>query len=142
MGLFSRLFGGGPEYPPLPPDSPLNARVRDLNDHLSDLARQVRQPLEVLPLPNAAYVFIGKPPKNFGMAWVHDGEVSGLNTLVQEKGVSPSAVEELMTKLQDAYVAAEDAQRYAADLGGRQVVVTDSPTLTAQVDSVVRKLTD
>jgi len=139
--MFSKLFGGGPDYPPLPPDSALNARLHDLNEPLTDLAGKVRQPLEVLPLPNAAYVFIGKPPKRFGMAWVHDGEVSGFQALVQEKGVSPAAVEDLVDKLQDAYVAAGDAQRSSAELDGQPVVVTDSPTLTAQVDGLVRKLT-
>ena len=141
MGMFSRLFGGGPDYPPLPPDSVLNARLHDLNDQLADLAGKVKQPLEVLPLPNAAYVFIGKPPKRFGMAWVHDGEVSGFQALVQEKGVSPAAVEDLVDKLQHAYVEADDARRYSADLDGQAVVVTDSPTLTVQVDGLVRKLT-
>jgi hypothetical protein len=144
MGLFSKLFGGGhqdPPLPPLPPDSPLHARIHDINDHLSKLADEVRQPLEVLPLPNAAYVFIGNPPKRFGMAWVHDGEISGFKALVEEKGVAPAEIEKLAKKLQDAYAAAEDAQRFSVDLGEHKVVVTDSLALTAQVDNMVRKLT-
>jgi len=141
MGMLSKLFGGSPEYPPLPADSPLNARIHALNDHLSSLADKVKQPLEVLPLSNAAYVFIGKPPKKFGMAWVHDGEVSGFQAMAREKGVSLAAVENLVEKLRHAYSAADDAQRYSVDLGSATVVVTDSPALTAQVDHLVRELT-
>ncbi len=140
MSLFSKLFGGTPDYPPLPPGSPLGARIHDLDEQLTELTEKVNQPLEVLPLPNAAYVFIGKPPKKFGMAWVHDGEVSGFQALVQEQGVSPAAVEDVVTKLQDAYSAAEDAKRFTTQVGGGTVVVTDAPALTAQVDSLVREL--
>lgn len=140
MSLFSKLFGGTPDYPPLPPGSPLGARIHDLDEQLTELTEKVNQPLEVLPLPNAAYVFIGKPPKKFGMAWVHDGEVSGFQALVQEQGVSPAAVEDVVTKLQDAYSAAEDAKRFTTQVGGETVVVTDAPALTAQVDSLVREL--
>ncbi|MDX1595253.1 MAG: hypothetical protein R3298_13480 [Gammaproteobacteria bacterium] len=138
--MLSRIFGKTPDYPPLPVGSPLGARIHDLNDYLSALADRVRQPLEVLPLPNAAYVFTGDPPRKFDLAWVRDGEIGSLRALVEQKGVPQEAVEAAVVQLEAAYRARHDAERYTADLGEDRVVVTDSPELVAEVDAVVRKL--
>ena len=81
MGLLGKIFSSKPDFPAIDPGSTAAERVARVEEQLHDLAGKVKEPLEVVPAEQAAYVFIGKPPKKFGLAWIHDGKVSGLNTL-------------------------------------------------------------
>lgn len=141
MGLLNKLFSSTPEFPPIDPQSPAAQRVAEVQSELGELAGKVAQPLEVVPSEHAAYVFIGKPPKKFGLAWIHDGQVSGLNTLVEQHGMKPSQVEGVIEDLRQAYQRSADAQRFTADLPKRSVVVTPSPRLEAEVHQVIEKIT-
>jgi len=107
---------------------------------LRELAEQVKDPLEVVPAEHAAYVFIGKPPKNFGLAWIHDGKISGLNTLVEEHGLKPLEVEKLVDKLRDAYERNADVSRFCTTVNDRDVVVTPSARLEKEVHEIIDKV--
>ena len=103
MGLFGNLFSGRtPDYPPLDDSSQAGKKVAEIKHELQELIHKVSDPLEVVPSDHAAYVFIGKPPKKFGLAWIHDGKVSGLNTLVEEHGLKPTEVGEVVDQLRAA----------------------------------------
>jgi hypothetical protein len=73
MSLFGNLFSSKPDYPAIDPASTAASRIAEVKAQLGELAGQVKDPLEVVPAEHAAYVFIGKPPKRFGLAWIHDG---------------------------------------------------------------------
>jgi len=107
---------------------------------LRELAEQVKDPLEVVPAEHAAYVFIGKPPKNFGLAWIHDGKISGLNTLVEEHGLKPLEVEKLVDQLRDAYERNADVSRFCTTVHDRDVVVTPSARLEKEVHEIIDKV--
>ena len=112
-------------------------RLAEVEDQLGELAGQVNDPLEVVPTEHAAYVFIGKPPKRFGLAWIHDGKISGLNTLVEEHGLKPLEVEKLLDQLRGAYERNANVSRFCATVQDRDVVVTPSPKLEKEVHEII-----
>jgi len=138
MGLFGNLFSGGtPDYPPLDGSSRAGMKVAEIEHELQELMQKVSDPLEVVPSDHAAYVFIGKPPKRFGLAWIHDGKVSGLNALIEEHGVTPAEIEKVIEKLREAYEKHQDAQHYTATIDERKVVVTASESLEHEVHDII-----
>ncbi|WP_210395908.1 hypothetical protein [Motiliproteus sediminis] len=141
MGFFSDLFSSHPKYPPLDLNSHSAQLLEEVKPQLKELAGKVSDPLEVIPSEHAAYVFIGKPPKSFGLAWVHDGEVSGLNTLIEEHGMKPDEIAHVVDELREAYKHCDRAERYSAELEGTKLVVTPSDQLEHEVHDIIDKLT-
>ena len=140
MGLFSNLFASKPDYPAIDPESDAAKRIAEVETQLDELAGRVSEPLEVVPSEHAAYVFIGKPPKKFGLAWVHDGEVSGLNTLIEEHGLKPSEIDHIMEELREAYEKNSNAEHYTATIHGRAVTVTTSDKLEHDVHEIIDEI--
>lgn len=141
MGLLSNLFASKIDYPPIDPNSAAAHRVAQIEKELEELAGKVSDRLEVVPSEHAAYVFIGKPPSKFGLAWIHDGKVSGLNNLVQDHGMKPLQVEKVVDELRAAYEHASNAKRYCATVQGREVVVTPSGQLETEVHEIIDRIT-
>jgi hypothetical protein len=137
MSLFGSLFSSKPDYPAIDPSSTAASRIAEVEDQLGELAGQVKDPLEIVPAEHAAYVFIGKPPKRFGLAWIHDGEVSGLNKLVEEHGLKPLEVEKVVDQLRAAYERNTEVNRFCATVKDRKVVVTPSPRLEREVHEII-----
>ena len=140
MSLFGNLFSSKPAYPAIDPSSTAASRIAEVKNQLGELAGQVKDPLEVVPAEHAAYVFIGKPPKRFGLAWIHDGKVSGLNTLVEEHGLKPLEVEKVVDQLRDAYERNADVSRFCTTVQDRDVVVTPSAQLEKEVHEIIEKV--
>jgi hypothetical protein len=122
------------------PSSTAASRIAEVKNQLGELAGQVKDPLEVVPTEHAAYVFIGKPPKRFGLAWIHDGKISGLNSLVEEHGLKPTEVENVMSQLRDAYERNADVSRFCATVQDCDVVVTPSAKLEREVHEIIDRL--
>jgi hypothetical protein len=137
MGLFGNLFSSKPDYPAIDPSSTAASRIAEVGSQLGELAGKVKDPLEVIPAEHAAYVFIGKPPKKFGLAWIHDGEISGLNTLVEEHGLKPAEVEKVLDLLREAYERNADVSRFCATVQDCDVVVTPSRKLEKEVHEII-----
>lgn len=140
MGLLGNIFSGKPDYPAIDPGSTAASRVAEVEQQLDELAGKVKDRLEVVPAEHAAYVFIGKPPKKFGLAWIHDGKISGLNTLVEEHGLKPLEVEKVVDQLRDAYERNAEVDRFCATVHGRDVVVTPSVKLETEVHEIIDKV--
>jgi hypothetical protein len=140
MSLFGNLFSSKPDYPAIDPSSRAASKISEIEAQLGELAGQVKDPLEVVPAENAAYVFIGKPPKKFGLAWIHDGKISGLNTLVENHGLKPLEVEKVVDRLRDAYERNADVDRFCATVQDRDVVVTPSAKLEQEVHEIIDKV--
>jgi hypothetical protein len=140
MSLFGNLFSSKPKYPGIDPSSTAAMRIAEINEQLGELAAQVKDPLEVVPAEQAAYVFIGKPPKRFGLAWIHDGKISGLNTLVEEHGLKPLEVEKVVDQLRDTYERNADVSRFCTTVQDRDVVVTPSAKLEKEVHDIIDKV--
>ncbi len=140
MGIFGKLFSKKVDYPPIDPNSTAASRLAEVEPQIDELAHRVREPLEVIPSEHAAYVFIGKPPKKFGLAWIHDDKISGLNTLVEEHGLAPTAMARVVGQLREAYEHSADANRFCAKVKDRDVIVTDSPELEKEVHEIIGKV--
>ena len=140
MSLFGNLFSSKPDFPAIDPSSAAAARIAEINNELGELVGQVKDPLEIVPAEHAAYVFIGKPPKRFGLAWIHDGKVSGLNTLVEEHGLKPLEMEKVVDQLRDAYERHAAASRFCTTVQDREVVVTPSAGLEQEVHEIIDRV--
>jgi hypothetical protein len=137
MGIFSSIFGRKQDYPPLPADNEAMAKLDEMKAQLEELARKVNDHLEVVPAEHEAYVYLGKPPKRFGIAWIHDGKLSSLNELVGEGHLTQAETQKLIGKLGRAYEHASDAPRYSAELAGKKVVVIPSRGLGEEVHEII-----
>mgnify|MGYP001812413795 FL=1 len=137
MGMLDRWLGGKNDYPPLPADNEARAKIDEIKTELEQLAGKVRDHLEIVPGEHEAYVYLGKPPKHFGIAWLHDGRVDGLNELVDQHKLSQSQVQTLVVALGDAYEHAGDAPRYSTEVAGRTVTVIPSRGLGKEVHEII-----
>jgi hypothetical protein len=92
----------------------------------------------VVPADDSVYVFIGKPPKKFGIAWIEDGDkIVNFKSLVDEKGLSPDQLQNLSEELRKAYIAHQDKPRYTTNIRDREVVVIHSASLVDNLKGVV-----
>ena len=137
MGLLGKLFSSQPDFPAIDPQSTAADRVAKVESELHELANKVKEPLEVVPAQAAAYVFIGKPPRKFGLAWIHDGKVSGLNTLVEEHGLKPPQVAEVVDRLREVYERHQGISRYTAKVKDVEVVVAPSSRMEQEVHEII-----
>jgi hypothetical protein len=140
MSLFGNIFSSKPDYPAIDPSSTAAMRISEVEEQLGELAGRTRDPLEIVPAEHAAYVFIGKPPKNFGLAWIHDGEISGLNTLVEEHGLQPKEMQKVVEQLRVAYERNADVSRFCAKVQDREMVVKPSAELEHEVHDIIDKV--
>ena len=104
---------------------------------MEELASKAKDSLEVVTAENATYVFIGKPPKQFGIAWVQDGKIYNLKSLADEKGLSPVKLQKTSEELSKAYKRSEKDARYSTQIGGCSVTVAASETLGKEVDHII-----
>lgn len=140
MGFFSKVFGQEPQYPDLSGNSRAAAQLAAIQSSLEQLAREVKDPMEVVPTEEGAYVFIGKPPKKFGIAWIEEGEVKSFKTMMEEHGVSGTQVAKVSDELREVYVRHHDTEHFRATVADREVVVTPDPGLEQEVREVLAKL--
>lgn len=136
MGFFSKK----PDYPQLGADSPAANQLSEVQEPLETLMDQISDPLEVVTADDQTCVFIGKPPKKFGVATIEDGEVQSFVAAAKEKGLDPVKIQKLNEKIRDAYVDNQDAQRYTASIAGREIVVTPCPELAREVSQIMSSM--
>jgi hypothetical protein len=136
MSLFSDLFHSKPHYPPLEPGAPVTEKLNKVRSTIETLASTVKDPLEVVPAGEGAYIYIGKPPKHFGMAWVEKGVVKNFKILAEEQGLKPADLTEMQEKLRVAYERHQSEPRYSASIAGRDIVLIQSPGLEEDVKGI------
>lgn len=139
MGLFSKIFGGTPDYPELDPKTDAAQRLNALEKQLEELGGQTKDPMEVVPTANRTYVFVGKPPKQFGLAWLDSTGVHYLKNYTAERNIDVKKALKLMDALGQAYERSCKEPRYTRKTGDRTVVVATCEKLAAEVDSILEK---
>ena len=143
MGIFSKLFGGGDvEYPPLEASSTASVRINKFKTDLDKFVNHVDDKLEVIPADDALYIFIGKPPGMFGIAWLQGGREHNFKTLMKEKGFSQARIQVLSDKLREAYQRNMEAERYSTTIAGRKITVTPSEKLEKELIDLIHKVED
>ncbi len=140
MGFFNRLFGGQEELPELDAANPVARRLEEVKPALEDLAKRVRDPLEVVPCPHGTFVFIGKPRKRFGAAWVEGGKVKNLRQFAEEHHIPSDRLGSLVEALQKLYEhEAMKVPRYVTRVAERTVVVDASEELGRKVEQMLQQ---
>lgn len=136
MGFLDKLFGGV-KYPELDQTSSAAKKLDGVRGSLEELTEKVKDPMEVVPTENSAYVFIGNPPKNFGMAWIEGGKVKNFKTLSEEKGVEQKQLVNIVDALAEVYQQNEGVDRFSTTIGGRTITVTPSQDLASEVQQII-----
>ena len=140
MGILGKFFGAKPDYPRLDASDPAAKYLESVRPPLKKLAEETKDSLEVVPAEDSVYVFIGKPPKQFGIAWIEEGDkIVNFKSLLEKKGLSASSLENLSEELRKAYVAHQDKPRYITKVSDREVVVIPSISLVGQLKGLVEK---
>lgn len=142
MGILGKLFGSEKERLPLDPSSTAAARLDRNRVVLDEFARKVHDKLEFIPGERAIYVFVGKPPDAFGIAWIEDGEEHNFKRMMKEKGLSELQVRQRSEELREAYGRSKDEPRYTTDLGGKHVLVTPSATLERELVEIIHRVVE
>lgn len=136
MGFLSGILGHK-ELPPLDPHSTTARRLEQNRASVEAFASKVKDRLELVPTSDAIYVFIGKPPGTFGIAWIENGEEHNLKTMMQKQNLSQQAVTSISEALRAAYEAHQSDPRYQATVAGKAVTVTPSDGLAGQVRQII-----
>ena len=136
MGLFSKKVN----YPELSEDHPAAEQIESIKAPLEQLVGQISDPLEVVPADNHGYVFIGKPPKKFGIALLEEGSFKNFVALAKEKGLGDPKILSVIDSLGDAYKKNQDSDRYKITVAGKDVVVTPCRELEVQIEQIVQSV--
>ena len=141
MGLLDKLFGRKkPDYPALEDRSEAAEQLKRVESELQTFIEGISEDIEIVPAPDETYVFYGRPPNAFGVAWVREGEVKDLRKVVEERGLAPHRAQVVGEQLRVAYELSGGDDRYSIKLAGRTVVVTPSDGLRRKVHDIVEKL--
>jgi len=140
MGFLDKMFGKNPQYPDLAGDSAAAGQLAAIQSNLEKLAKDVSDPMEVVPSHDGAYVFIGKPPKNFGIAWIEGDQIKSFKTLMEDHGMSTSEVAKLSDQLREVYTRHHETEHFQTTIANRNVVVTPSKPLEQEVRKVLTSL--
>ena len=93
-----------------------------------------------MPAEDSVYIFLGKPSKKFGIAWIEDGEkIVNFKSLVDKKGLTQDNLQRLSEELRKAYIAHQDKPRYMTRISDREVVVIPSNSLFSNLKGVVEQ---
>lgn len=144
MGLLDKLFGQSePDYPELEADSEAAKLIDRFRDPLGKIADEFAgERMELVPSESGGYVFIGKPPKQFALAWIEGGEVHHFKSLVDEGNLSPMLLEKLVDKLTEAYKGSKDAPRHQTTLGEHAIIVVHDTTLEGEVRGLIDEVNE
>jgi hypothetical protein len=140
MGLFGKLFGKEQELPALDPAGPASVRLGKFKSELEAFVAKMNDRLEFVPADNAIYVFIGKPPGMFGMAWFHDGKEHNFKTMAKDKGVSQKKLQNMSLQLGEVYAKYMEEPKFSATIAGKSVIVHPSEGLLKDVVQIIHVL--
>ena len=138
MGFLDKVFGKKEEVAPLADDHEAMSRLRQDMKGLEILAGDVTDRIEVVPAAKASYVFIGKPPKMFGLAWVDGGTVRDFKTLGKEKGMTSLDLKPVMDRIKSAYENHPPGERFGLKVGDREILVAPESGLAAEVEQAIQ----
>jgi len=138
MVILGKFLSAKLDYPSLDSSTLAAKQLEFVLSPLEKLAEKINDPLEIVPAEDSAYIFVGKPPKKFGILWIEDGDkIVNLKSLADEKGLSPNSLLQLSDELKKAYIAHQDEPRYVTQISDREVVVIPSTSLLNNLEGVV-----
>ncbi|PLX46008.1 MAG: hypothetical protein C0609_01725 [Deltaproteobacteria bacterium] len=136
MGFLDRLFGE-PQYPELDPSSDTAQRLDKLGEPIKTLAHDVRDKLEVVMGDSGTFVFVGKPPKQFGLMWLEDGKLVNFKEYAEKKELSSKELNQLIERMKAAYTRHIDEERFSTTLEDREVIVHPSGQFEHEMERII-----
>jgi len=136
MGFLDKLFGGGEQYPPLEPGSEPAEKLDHFTGELESLADSMRDPMYAVPKDDELFVFVGKPPKAFGVFRCTEDGQENLVEIMREHKAGMAKMQAVSDQARKAYVEYEEAPRFTHEIGKRKVTVIDSEPLAEKLDEV------
>jgi hypothetical protein len=85
------------------------------------------------------YVFLDKPPGAFGLAWFENGREVNFTVLKAVQGVSQGRIQLLSKKVGAAYKKSAGTARFSLTIAGREVQVTPSDDLAAEIRQAIEE---
>jgi hypothetical protein len=141
MGFLDSILGHkDKEQPPLDPQSSAARRLEQHRAAIDGFASRVKDRLELVPGPDTVYVFIGKPPDAFGIAWIRGDQEHNLKTLMKARNLSAQTIQNVSEMLRSSYAAHRDEPRFQATAGGKRITVIPSDAFALEVQRIVREV--
>jgi hypothetical protein len=137
VGLFGNLFGKKVELPQLDPSSQAASRLNEFKSSLEPFVGKIHDTMEFVPSPKTVYVYIGKPPAMFGLAWFENGQEINFKTFTASKGLKQKQIQSIYGKLGEAYEANMAAARFETVIAGKKVIVIPAEDLAKKIDEIV-----
>ncbi len=136
MGFLDGMFG--PKHPPLAEDHPAVARLSEHGEVFGTFVAKANDTIEAIPGDGPLYVFVGKPPKAFGMVWFDGGQQFDVRSQVEQGAMTRESAAALVDALGRIYASRATEERFAHKVGGHAMTVTPSATLYAEVHQAVQ----
>lgn len=137
MGLFGNLFGKKEELPPLDPSSQAAIRLNEFKSSLEPFVGKIHDKMEFVPSAKTVYVYIGKPPGMFGLAWFESGQEINFKTFTASKGLKQKQIQSIYGRLGEAYEASMATARFETVIAGKKVIVIPAEDLANKIDEIV-----
>lgn len=135
MGLFDGMFGS--KHPPLPEADPAIAKIAAQNPGFESFVASANDRIEVLAGDGPLYVFVGKPPKAFGIVWFIDGERHDVRSEMESKAMTRDSAAGLVQQLGGVYSNHGGDGRFSHKVGNHAVTVTPSSAFYDEVHEAV-----
>ncbi|NJD57114.1 MAG: hypothetical protein FIA94_12025 [Nitrospirae bacterium] len=142
MGLLGKLFGKEKELPQLDPSTPAAAKLNEFKSVLDPFVHKIHDKMEFVPAANTVYVYIGKPPGMFGLAWFENGQEINFKTFTTSKGLKQKQIQSIYGRLGEAYAGYESAPRYETTIGDKKVIVLPSDDLVKKIEDIIHIVAD
>lgn len=137
MGLFDGMFG--PKHPDLDPQSSAASQITDQGQVFEAFVSSANDRMEAIPGDGCLYVFVGKPPKAFGLVWFDADGRHDVRSMMESKAMTRDAASQLVQDLPAMYARYADEERFAHKVGSKSIVVTPSAAFHAELQQAVTR---
>ena len=136
MGFMDRFFGG-PKYPELDPSSDTAHRLEKLGDPLKSLAHDINDKLEVVMGESGTFVFVGKPPKEFGVMWIEDGKMRNFKDFAEQNHLDSKKLNALIERMKLSYTRHSDEERFSTKVADKEIVIHPSDHFEREMEKII-----
>jgi hypothetical protein len=137
MGILGGLFGT--KHEPLPDHDLAARRIEAGGEAFEAFVASANDTMEVVSGDGPLYVFVGRPPKAFGVVWFEDGARCDVRSMMERGVMSRDSAASLVSELTRIYVSHSDETRYSYKVNGHGITVTPSEALYADVNGAVQR---
>jgi len=123
------------------PGSDAAKLINQYHAELSLIAAEVKDRMEVVVGRDGAFIFVGKPPKQFGLMWIEGGSIKNLKEVAEERNMDQKSMLALVDRMRRAYMRHNDESRYAAKIAEREMVVHPSEHFEHEMEEIMAAAT-